>query len=528
MFALDTTIRAVTVLTDRARVTRTGTIRLPAGSSVIVINNLPTQLIAESVRVKGRGAGARIAGSQVETTFIAAPASEDAAALQAALDALRDRDSGLVDAVAAVDARLEMSKALRAAGAEKFAKAIATGKASLDTLRPMSQYLDSETLDALASRRALNVQRRELAREIKAAEARLAQAGSGARTEARAIHIDVDASSEVDAEFDITYQVYGASWVPVYDARLSGNALTLTYYAQVSQTTGENWPPCPLSLSTAEGGSGGTIPELDPWYVAKYEPPPPRQKMAIRGGMVQEANVDYAAGPMMQSMAMPAAAPAPRMADASAEVVSSGVAVTYRVARPVALPSDGAQRKTLIGEATLEATLDYLSVPKLGQEAYLRAKTRNRSEFVLLPGDASLFHDDELVGTTTFEEPLTPQAEFELQLGVDSRIRIERELTQRDTGKTLIGNTRRMTFGYKIKVTNTRGEPARVSVQDQIPVSRHEEIKIKLGDSAPRPTEQTDLGILTWTLDLPASATREITYTYTVEHPRDMTVIGLE
>jgi len=164
----------------------------------------------------------------------------------------------------------------------------------------------------------------------------------------------------------------------------------------------------------------------------------------------------------------------------------------------------------------------------LSEDAYLRAKVKNTSELVFLPGSANVFHDEEMVGTSTFEEPVMKNSDIELQMGVDDRIRISRELTQRDTGKTLIGNTRRLTFGYRIKVSNTRDSAVKLSAQDQMPVSRHEDIKVRLAEALPRPIEVTDLNLLKWELDVPAGASREITFTYTVEHPRDMQVTGLE
>ena len=211
-----------------------------------------------------------------------------------------------------------------------------------------------------------------------------------------------------------------------------------------------------------------------------------------------------------------------------AVVESAGVAVTYRAQRPVAIASDGTQRKVLIGEAALDAALDYVSVPKLGEDAYLRAKVKNVSELVFLPGSANVFHDDEMVGTSSFEEPIMKNGEIELQMGIDERIRITRELTQRDTGKTFIGNIRRLTFGYRIKIVNTRDSAVKVSAQDQMPVSRHEDIKVRLAEALPKPIEVSDLNLLKWELDVPAGATREISFSYTVEHPRDMQVTGLE
>lgn len=525
---INTTISGVTVYGDRARVTRMGKARLAAGASTLVIGGLPTSMDADSVRVKGRGNGARIAGSEVATRFLSGPVSGNAAELQAALDALRDQDTALVDDVASVADQLEMLKALRDHSGPRFARAIAIGKATIETMKPMASYLAEEYAAALGRKRALNVKRRELAREIKAAEERLRQAGASTRTETREVHIDVDATSETDAELEITYVVYGASWAPIYDARLSGTKLSLTYFAQVQQTTGENWPACALTLSTAQSGSGGDIPELDPWYIAKYEPPVAMPKrMMARGAMAAPDDLAVGAG------AMPAPAPQMYVAESAmpepgAVVESAGIAVTYRAQRPVAIASDGTQRKVLIGEAALDAALDYVSVPKLGEDAYLRAKVKNTSEMVFLPGSANVFHDEEMVGTSSFGEPIMKNGEIELQLGIDDRIRITRELTQRDTGKTLIGNIRRLTFGYRIKAINTRESAIKLSVQDQIPVSRHEDIKVRLAEALPKPVEVSDLNLIRWELDVPAGATREITYTYTVEHPRDMQVVGLE
>lgn len=525
---INTTISAVTVYQDRARVTRTGKARLAAGASTLVLGGLPPSVDAGSVRVKGRGNGARIAGSEVAVAFLNRPASGNAVELQAALDALRDQDLVILDDIAAASDRLEMLKTLRDNSGPRFARAIADGKATIDTLRPVAGYLADEYAAALTQKRTLNIRRRELARDIKAAEERLRQAGSTTRVETREVRIDVDASSETDAEFEVAYVVFGASWAPIYDARLSGAKLTLTYFGQVQQTTGEDWPACALSLSTAQSGSGGDIPELDPWYLFKYEPPVAMPKrMMARQAMAAPDDLAVGAG------AMPAPAPQMYVAESAmpepmAVVESAGVAVTYRAQRPVAIASDGTQRKVLIGEAALDAALDYVSVPKLGEEAYLRAKVKNVSELVFLPGSANVFHDEELVGTSSFEEPIMKNGEIELQMGIDERIRITRELTQRDTGKTFIGNIRRLTFGYRIKIVNTRDSAVKVSAQDQMPVSRHEDIKVRLAEALPKPIEVSDLNLLKWELDVPAGATREITFSYTVEHPRDMQVTGLE
>jgi uncharacterized protein (TIGR02231 family) len=227
---------------------------------------------------------------------------------------------------------------------------------------------------------------------------------------------------------------------------------------------------------------------------------------------------------MMALMDEAPALPAAKIAEATVE--SGGAAVTYRVARPVAVPSDGSPHRTAVTTLDLSARLDYVTAPKIALEAYLRARVKNSSAFVLLPGWANIFHDADFVGRTHLET-IAPNEEFEAHLGVDDRVKVERELSGRAVDKTLIGNTRRTQFSYTITLTNLLASPARITTFDQLPVSRHEAIKVKLQDAAPRPAEHNDLNILTWELELKPQEKRTLFFAFTVEHPRDMTVIGI-
>jgi uncharacterized protein (TIGR02231 family) len=219
----------------------------------------------------------------------------------------------------------------------------------------------------------------------------------------------------------------------------------------------------------------------------------------------------------------------PQAAVAGTAIESSGpggVAVTYRVSTPVAVPSDGTPHKTTITIERLDVSLDYVAVPKLAEEAYLRATVSNTSDYTLLPGTASIYHGMDFVGKTQIET-IAPTEEFKVQLGVDDRIRVKRKLVKRDVGKTRIGNTRRSQFAYQITLTNHLPVPAHVTVFDQIPVGRHENIKTKLDSATPEPDEQSDLNRLKWELELETQEEQAIDFTFTVEHPRNMTVMGL-
>ena len=210
----------------------------------------------------------------------------------------------------------------------------------------------------------------------------------------------------------------------------------------------------------------------------------------------------------------------------TAEVETSGAAVTYRVPGTVAVPADGAPHKVTVARFELVPELDYVTSPKLVAVAYRRAQVTNDSPYTLLPGPANLFAGDEFVGTTKLEQ-VAPQGEIELYLGADDRIRVERELKRREVDKRLIGDRRRTRYGYEITLENLLPADAHVTLHDQIPVSRHEDVKVKLESTDPQPSEQTELNLLEWKLVLPPGEKQIVRFDFSIEHPRAMNLFGL-
>lgn len=539
MTELKAPIVAVTVFTSLARITRRGKITLEAGEHTLVVSQLPNTLQDESVRASGRGAGLKILGVEAKTQFTTE--TGNTAELQAQLEALQDADRVLIAEDEVLKARLDFLKALREHGGVNFAKTLAYGEAKLIDATAFSEYIVAQTNSVQTERRSIEQKRRALAKEIAAQQERIRQVG-GVHSDYREIHVTVSVAAQVEAELDVEYAVYGASWVPMYDVRLVDSNVTLTYLAEINQTTGEDWDAVPLSLSTAQPAINATLPELGAWYIDMYHPPVPRPQAARAKSakMRQESELESDAfggggfldADMLVGSAMPAqffaAAPAPQAELAQTIIDNSGggAAITYRVEKPVAVPSDGSPHKTTVTVVNLSVKLDYLTVPKLAQEAYLRATITNSSEFILLPGTASIYHGADFVGKT-YLQTIAPNEEFEVQLGVDNRVRVKRELVKRDVGKNMLGNTRRTVFSYKITVTNLVPTASRVTVFDQLPVSRHESIKVKLQDAAPETSEHSELNILEWTLDIAPNQKREIVFSFNVEHPREMQLVGL-
>jgi uncharacterized protein (TIGR02231 family) len=112
-------------------------------------------------------------------------------------------------------------------------------------------------------------------------------------------------------------------------------------------------------------------------------------------------------------------------------------------------------------------------------------------------------------------------------LGVDDRVRVERQLKRREVDKRLISGKRRIRYGYEMVVENLRSLPVKVTLHDQLPLARHEEIKVRLESAEPRPVEQSELNLLDWELHLAPKEQRSLRFDFSVEYPADMDVLGL-
>jgi uncharacterized protein (TIGR02231 family) len=535
MTELKTVATAAAVYPDRARVVRSGTIALKPGSHKLELSELPLSLDTASVRASARGtARARLLGVDVRRDFYAETPAERVRELEKQVEALEDEMGSL-------DAQVELLQQERAslselAGQTKaFAHGLAYGKttpdaqmAVFDSLRGRAEEVNTALLD-------LAVQRRDLERRLQKLRNELAQMQGGGRRERYTAVVEVEVTQTGDLTVELTYVVSKAGWRPLYDVRLleedGKSMLEVGYLAQVTQRSGEDWTDVALTLSTARPALAETLPELDPWYVGPVMAPPrPRAKMMA--GMVAPAG-GAAPAPMMEDAVARQAAVGliEEAKEGKAEVVvakvdTSGAAVTYQVPGAVTIPADGAPHKVTVASFELEPELDYVTAPKLVEAVYRRAQVTNDSPYTLLPGTANLFAGDEFIGATELEL-VAPQGEIELYLGPDDRVKVERELKRREVDKKFIGDKRRLHYAYEITLENLLPTEAQVTLHDQIPVSRHEDVKVKLSAAEPEPSEQSELNLLDWELELAPGEKRDVRFGFTVEHPRAMRLTGL-
>lgn len=524
---VENSIVAVTVYPTQARVTRRGRSTLAAGEQTVEVGPLPLSMDADSIRVSGRGP-ATVLGVDVVLRRRAVPSDGTVTAVQQERRALTGELDEISDTETVLRQRQAFLTTLGERAGAAYARTLATGEAAPDTVTAFTTTMGGELTSVLAGIRELQRRRVQVTDRIAALDRQLSDLGELREPDARYAVVALAVSAPGPVELDVSYQVPDAGWRSTYDVRLTGETLHLTWFGLVEQRTGEDWPECELALSTARPSGVVAIPELHPWYLDLLLPPPPMQAFAAYGGAPGAPPAPAAAMPaprramLHDEEAFDGFAP---MQVAQAKVEEGAVAATYRPARVVAVPADGTTSRATVLVLELAAQLDHVTAPARSTDVHVRAVVTNTSQHTLPAGSAAVFHEADFVSRTALSA-WAPGEELELALGLDDRVRVERELTRRTATRATLGSSRRREVEYRTTVGNYTGRPVRITVLDQLPVSRHDTITVRETLLEPPPAERTDLGVLTWRLVIAEGQTQAVRLGYRVETAKGAELSG--
>ena len=511
MQTVSSTISEVTVYQDRARVTRVGSITLPQDETVLEFGGLPASLDEDSVEVSAKSsAHVTIQGIDVRQEFLAENANPQAELLRRQLQQLEDQKRSLASKKAVLEAKQEFFKDL-SAGVGRSEK----GQPNLDDLRKLYSFYGDEFAALSESLLNLETDARNLIPEIDRIKKELERLRTDAPKTNRKVLVSVKSDGPGQTEFSIRYSIRGASWSSTYDARLDSNSgkVELVYDGMVRQRTGEDWQNVRLVLSTAQPSRNGQMPELNTNFVDYQQevPVPPPASVAGEVGRARE----------------PAASPVYKADKAEAVMREVGTSVSYQVSLPVTIPSDGEPHKTSIAVLNLEGRPEYVATPKLDPAAFLRVHLANSTQVVLLPGKVNLFRDGEFVGSLGMK--LVPAgSDFDLYAGRDDAIKIERkELVSKRSETGMINRKLIEEKKFQISLQDFRPVPVKLSLYDQVPVSKNTEIVVNQGAFSDKPSSiDKDSGKITWEIELKPKEKKVIEFGYSVEWPKGKEVVG--
>jgi uncharacterized protein (TIGR02231 family) len=517
----------VTVYPDGASVTRIIRLTLPAGDTTAVLRDFPPTLDPSSLRVEGDAQGPMTIGA-IDTRAPRIDRPPLNPEIEKRIEALKDERGGLDDKIAAASVRRKF--------AERFAQSAPVGLGDKGEARPLAEWraafaaVADEVAAADTAIREAQLRQREIDREL----ARLAAQTRADPPRKMEVRIELAAAATTTATLRVSYSVRGARWQPLYDARLAtgraGQApsLELVRRAQIVQNTGEDWSDVALAVSTVRTARGGNAPDLSPMIVHYYEPRPISASRLSMAPPAPPASVPYDQAAPRAKIAAGVLAPPKPAEEIQATMETGGFQVLFKVPGRVSVPANQGPKAFRIATATIAPGLLVRAVPALDETAFLEASFKQADEAPLLPGAVALYRDNVFVGRS--QMALVPKDEIvRLGFGADDRVKVSRTTVRKIEAKTgIISSAKTDEREFKITLRNAHETPMRIVVEDQLPVSEIDDVKVELLPISTSPTERdvrNRRGVLAWTIDLKPGESRDLKLAWRVRWPADKTIV---
>ncbi len=536
--AVNSEVTAATVYNNRASVTRTAKVDVPAGAHNLVFKGLPLSIFTDSLRIEGR--------SQVNVTFGALSHKRESFE-----DFVVPREKELNEQLTTLQDNNKVYQA------EK--QALNTARTFLQNLGKQAALRENENIaeidlnpeswgavaDSLAGRMAKNLKQnigldikiRETNEKIQKVQNELRELRTGQK-QSYMVTVPFESDQSGTLTVNLTYQINNASWTPIYDARLDVTSadMNLIQYGSVYQRTGEDWTDIDLTLSTAQPSRGASLPDLRPNWVSI------QQKYAKRGGGQNFGNIASSLSSRSMElaeadMAMPEAVAvqaAPAMKEASfaaAQINTKGFIGEYKITGPASVKTNGERSKLLIGSFETENELMVQVKPQISTDAYLVVKTVLKGEAPILPGKVNLFRDGAYIGQT-YVQMLRPEDEEELAFGIDDNVTVRRNtLSDNRSESGLISKETAIERVYVTDIQNLHKKPIKIAVLETVPASQDERISVKILKDKTTPGYETDVdevkGLLRWQKEARPQEKMKINLGWSVSWPKDENINGL-
>jgi uncharacterized protein (TIGR02231 family) len=511
-------ITDVTVFLNRAQVTRQVKTQLNAGKTNLIVGGLTSMLDPQSIQVSGKG-NFIILGTSHQQNYL----SE--LNMPKALKSLKDSVELLQKQVQLEQSQKEILNKEEQLLMSNQKIGGANQNLTVAELKAMADFYRSRLTEIVSSRMKEDDKIKKLNELVVKLQHQINSQNEIYQRNTSEIVIGLSADAPANAEFEISYVVGNASWVPQYDIRAinTKSPLQLSYKANVFQSTGEEWKNVKLKLSTANPSESGLKPELVAWYLDFYQP---LQEVVVHGYSSERKKMKAPSMAMAKedSKAEEESMPASTTAE-YVSTIQTSLNTEFDISLPYTVSSANKPTLVDIRNYELKADYNYSAAPKLDKDAFLLAKAPGWEELSLLPGEANIFFEGTFTGKS-FIDSNNIKDTLSLSLGRDKRIVVKREKQKEMSSRKFIGTNQKESYAWEISIRNTKVEPIKISLEDQIPVSQNSQIEVTAVDIAGAKYNK-DTGKLSWDLNLQPNETKKIVFKYEVKYPKDKQVSGL-
>jgi len=551
-------IAAVTVYPNNALVTREVDVPEGQGTFELTVSPMPPATIQSSLYSEGADA-VRVMSTRFRIRSIPEDTRIEVVKLQEQLKELQ-----LAREKLEADQKALQSDTLLLTKLENFtgvATVQATEKGGLNSEQTiaMTKFIMETRGEKAKATVALQQQVHANQEKSELAQRKLGELTSGiARMERDAV-IVVEKINAAPGKIRLNYLVDSASWLPQYKLRAGKTAkdqVQLEYLAGVVQYTGEDWSNVKVVLSTAKPMLNSAPPELQTLQVTVI--PKGAAPAIVRQTNTSEldeqvrslrfkAQKDFNERKLSSGIGLvnTAAAldqswellnPDEAVKRGCSMAIREGPSVAYHLNNNLSIPSRTDEQVLEITRIDMPPEYYYKAVPILSSQVYRLAELTNRSNFIILPGEATMYIGPDFVGQMSLPQVAIGET-FTAGFGVDPQLQVQRMITSK--AQTTQGGNQALSFGYRILISSYKTDRIKMQVWDRLPHADNDAIGVSLMKTAPELSkdaiylrEQRPNNLLRWDINVDPGMTGEkaiaISYEFKLELDRQMTINGFQ
>ncbi len=530
-------VKSVTVFLDGAQVERQAYFNLKTGSNELVFNNVSPFINSKSIQVKGKGdftildVRHHIHHPKPQTTNQEVPdhVKRDIHLLSDSIQAI----SFDLEEIKTQKDALELEKKILLAnglfnGSSKKSDSIPILKEGMLYLRTKLNDINKQLFALRKNNYYKQVKKNEMQSRLEILKNYQShqQTPPSSTAPEHQIIVTVSAKEAVRASLNASYLVANAGWTAHYDLRASNTSspVKLTYKAKVFQQTGEDWKDVNLKLSTNNPNRSNVKPTLPIWFLNYYQ----RRNISTSNlSNVTESKTNNSSESLVGYQQYRKEMLFEQDANTSASYTQMSqniVGTEFDIALPYSIKSNGEAHLVEIQTKSLPATYYHTVVPKLDQNAFVMSKITDWEGMNLLPASANIFFDGTYIGET-FINPTQLNDTLSISLGRDPSVYVQRKKLKDKIKIQTIGNNRIQEMGFEIILKNRKTTPIHLVVEDHIPVSRNEEIKINAIDLGNAKHNEVT-GALSWKLELPQGKEQKLHFSYSIKYDKNKPLLG--
>jgi hypothetical protein len=271
----------VTVYQDQARITREISLELLPGDNMLLLERLPQTADEQSFRASASGVpGVTIRALSVKSVEQTERPQTKAADLERQIQQIeREKKRALSDRLAAFSAQKELLSAISSHAGELMASQVSDNRLNVAEWEATLKFVGAGFQRIGDSMRITQTELEDVGRQIDRLRSELTNLAQPQTKRTRTVTVNLEMKAAGKATITLEYIVPRASWKPLYDARLVDDSghVELSYNAEISQQTGEDWTDVELTLSTATPSRGVGPGEFMPRYLTQHSTEDPLQ-----------------------------------------------------------------------------------------------------------------------------------------------------------------------------------------------------------------------------------------------------------